>query len=223
MVEFTAQLSNLNQYAVGIYTNTPLSFPTTPKQVQAALKAIGVDGLRNSEVYIQDYTVTLPGLKPLLGEYAQIDELNYLASRLQELTRDQRVTFAAAVSHGEYTGNLQDLINLTYNLSCYHLLPHVRSYEEYGRHLVEVRSEFYLPKAATNYFDYAAYGEDTAINEGGTMTVHGYIHNNQTPFRDVYDGKNIPEQYHVLRYPLQEKLMNRLKPHKEKAHDLPNR
>lgn len=143
--------------------------------------------------------------------------------RLDCLSLEDVQKFSAAVRHGEYTGELRDLINLSYpcNLECYTLLPTVKNYEDYGRHLVDTRREFSLSRKARYYFDYEAYGEDTAINEGGDLTPQGYIFNNRTkPFQEIYDGKEIPREYQVFQYPLQIKV-NRA--HHKRIRDSPIR
>ncbi len=203
MFEFTAFIENLNKRTRGIISGVRLSFPTTTELVQGALNAIGVDGLRNEEILVTDYSISIPGLQSILGEYAHIDELNYLAHRIQDMTPEEQAKFAAAIRHGEYSDSLADLINLTYNLDCYELLPEVKDYEEYGRYLVEIQRDFELPDQAAMYFNYFSYGEDSAINDGGELTPQGYIYNNRSPFQEVYDGKNIPVEYRVFQYPMQ--------------------
>lgn len=205
-MEFTAIIANLGKYNAGHLADTELSFPTTPEQVQAALQAIGVDGLRYEEIIILECHTSMKGLAAKIGGFDHIDELNYLASRIAELSPEEREKFSAAAEHDEYGGSLQDLINLTYNLDCYDLLPNVKTDEDYGRYLVDTHREFFLPKAARLYFNYESYGECTAINEGGCYTSQGYIFNNRTPFRQVYDGQRIPRQYKVFQYPIQRKI-----------------
>ncbi len=208
--QFIAFIENLNSRTRGMISGARLSFPTTTELVQATLSIIGVDGLRNEEIIVTDYTISIPGLRSVLGEYASIDELNYLAHRIQGLTPEEQAKFVSALKHGEYADSLQDVINLTYNLDCYELIPEVTTYEEYGRYLAESQRDFQLPAKAAMYFDYASYGEDSAINEGGELTSQGYIYNNQSPFHDVYDGKNVPAEYRVFKYPMQ----FRMKQHK---------
>lgn len=205
MLDFSAHIANLGKYNAGILADTVLSFPTTTEQVQAALRSISVDGLRYEEIIITEYDTSIPKLAAVLPEYASLDELNYLAGRLYGMSQAEQDLFAAAIQHGEYTGNLQDLINLTHNLSCYDLIPGIKDYEAYGWYLVDNRREFYLPRKARFYFDFAQYGEETAINEGGDLTPQGYIFNNRSPFRTVYDGRHIPQEYRVFRYPAQAK------------------
>lgn len=216
-MEFTANIANLGKYTAGIIAETEVSFPTTTEQVQAALRSIGVDGLRYEEIIITEYSIGIEGVTPLLGEYAHIDELNYLAMRLECLSPEDLKKFTAAVRHGEYASEIQDLINLSYpcNLACYTLLPEVKNYEDYGRHLVDTKREFSLPKQARFYFDFAEYGETTAINEGGDLTPLGYIFNNRSgKFQEIYHGQDIPEKYKVFQYPLQAKLQQ---PHNKKS------
>lgn len=203
MLELSAFIENANPRTRSMISGAWLSFPTTKEKVLATLAIVGVDGLRNEEMIFTDYTINIPGLRPVLGEYAHVDELNYLANRIVGMSLEEKAKFVAAIKHGEYSNGLQDVINLTYNLDCYDLLPDVKSYEDYGRYLIAMQRDFVLPEKAAYYFDYASYGEDTVINEGGELTPEGYIRNNQSPFEDVYDGKNLPEEYRVFQYPMQ--------------------
>ena len=206
-MEFTANIANLGKYNAGQLAETLLSFPATTEQVQAALREIGIDGLRYEEIIILECHTSIRGLEDKIGDFDHIDELNYLASRLTELTPEQLNKFSAAAEHDEYGGSLQDLINLTYNLDCYDLLPDVKSDEDYGHYLVDTHREFFLPQTARLYFSYESYGECTAINEGGCYTPQGYIFNNRRiPFKVIYDGQHVPEQYKVFRYPIQQKI-----------------
>ena len=62
MAEFTANIANLGKYSAGVLTDTTLSFPTTKEQVQAALREIGVDGLRYQEIIILEYSIGVNGV-----------------------------------------------------------------------------------------------------------------------------------------------------------------
>lgn len=205
MVEFTAHIANLGKYNAGVLADTPLSFPTTMEQVQAALRVIGVDGLRYGEIIILDYAIGVKGVARALGQYAHVDELNYLASRLNELDPEELMKFAAAIEFGEYASSAEDLINLTHNLDRYELYP-VQNAEEYGNWLIDELQAIKLPEEALDYFDYESYGRDTSINEGGMFTSCGYMLAGPEPFRKVYDGQHIPEQYRVFQYPIQQKI-----------------
>ena len=219
MAEFTAHIANLGKYNAGVLADTALSFPTTTGRVQEALRNIGVDGLRYEEIIILEYSIGVKGVAQALGEYTHIDELNYLASRLEGLDPEDMEKFIAAVEHGEYAGSAEQLINLTYNLDRYELYP-VQNAEEYGLWLVDELAAMELPEQARDYFDFEAYGEATAINEGGTFTSRGYMLAGPDPFQKVYDGQHVPEQYHVFQYPIQQKITV---PRSNRSRDSPKR
>ena len=219
MAEFTAHIANLGKYNAGVLADTALSFPTTTGRVQEALRNIGVDGLRYEEIIILEYSIGVKGVARALGEYTHIDELNYLASRLEGLDPEDMEKFIAAVEHGEYAGSAEQLINLTYNLDRYELYP-VQNAEEYGLWLVDELAAMELPEQARDYFDFEAYGEATAINEGGTFTSRGYMLAGPDPFQKVYDGQHVPEQYKVFQYPVQQKIAV---PRSHRSRDSPKR
>ena len=200
-MKLNATLANLRLFNSGIYKDVTISFPTTTEKIHSALRKIAIDGRENTEILIISYETDVKGLAANLGEYENIDDLNYLASRLAGFSPYEMAVFSAAVQHGEYSNSLQDLINLTYNLECFTLYPDVTDAETYGRTLLTEIEEIEIPKEIKSYIDYEAYGEDRQINEGGDFTAFGYVLNNQAPFEDVYDGFSIPKEYAVFSYP----------------------
>lgn len=211
MAILTAEIANMGKYAEGDPKWVTLSFPTTTQRVQEALRYIGVDGLRYEEIICGDFSSDIPMLERCFDEFSDLDEINYLASRLQVLSPEEREKFSAAIVHGESAGDIQRLINLTYNTGCYDLLPGIDDEEAYGRFLIENNGNIHLPESLIDYFDYEAYGEDTAINEGGVFTPYGYIFNNQLPFEKMYDGQNVPNEYRVFQYPMKSNIAKRRK------------
>lgn len=196
-----AYVSNLGKYTEGRPAGEWVRFPTTPEQMKEVFDRIGIDGRNYEEWHITEYRSELPGLVERLNEYAHLDEINYLCALLSGMGEADREKFAAAMTHGEYAGNLQDLINLTQNLDCYELYPSVKSEEEYGYFLIDELHTMQLPEEAKHYFDFEAYGSDTIINEGGDLTAQGYIYNNRSPFTEHYNGRELPPQYKVVPEP----------------------
>ena len=80
--------------------------------------------------------VTNPGMYPErgveVGEYESLDELNFLAHLLEEMTPDELEKPEAVKDAGEYTGSIKDLINLTQNLDCFKFYPGVKDEEDLG-------------------------------------------------------------------------------------------
>ena len=97
-------MTNLGKYNEGQLVYERVAFPTDTETVQAALKKIGIDGIRYEEIFIADYDGDMPKLHKHLGEYESIDELNHLACLLSELDKDELAAFEAVMDSGEYTG-----------------------------------------------------------------------------------------------------------------------
>lgn len=162
-----AYVNNLFWLNTGFGRGEYLKFPADFETAQALLRWLDLaDG--KHDLVLSDYSADIPGLAKCLSQYDSLDELNYLASLLSNMDEASKVKFAAAVEHSEYSGNVEDLINLTGNLDCYDLYPDIHKWEDLGH----IRSEgkISLPGDFRFYFDYEALGRDTSINEGGEFT-----------------------------------------------------
>ena len=205
MSEIEAYVCNLGKYVAGNVDGGYLRFPAATEDVQALLKRIGVDGIRFEEVIITEATTEIDGLSQYINQYADIDELNYLASLLDEMDEGDRERFEAAIAYGEYTGSMKDLINLAQNLESFEYLPGVENEKDLGYYLIDELSALEIPEHLVDYFDYEAYGYDTYINEGGKFINGGYVMHYDTQFTEHYNGKEVPEEYRIFDYPAPDK------------------
>lgn len=196
---FKAFVTNLTKYAEGNLIGEWVSFPTDRETMQGVFQRIGLD--HGGEYFITDYDPSL-SLSGILGEHENLNELNYFASKLEDIDFDGNFEkFSAALELGDHTDSVKDLINLTDNLDAYTWYPDITTEEEYGRYLVDeceampVLSEH--PELEP-YFDYEAFGHDTTINESGTFTEDGYIVRDSDNFVEEYQSvKDIPEEYMI--------------------------
>ena len=196
-----AYITNLGKYNEGELCGEYLKLPATKDEVKALLSRIGIDGVLYEEIFITDYETDIDGLYRFLGEYESVDELNYLASMLAELDEWELEKFEAALECGDYTSNVEMLINLAQNLDCYELYPDITDNQELGLYYVEQLETLKIPEYLEHYIDYEAYGRDMAINEGGVFTSNGYVFNNGDTFTEHYKGRHIPDDYRIFAYP----------------------
>ena len=204
---FDAFITNLGKYNEGELIGEWVGFPTTPEEMQDVFRRIGIGqkdefGQPYEEWFITDYDCPIPGLYDCLGENESLDELNYLANKIEEISVSEQECFEAAVELGEYTDSVQDLINLTENLDCYELYSDIHSDSDLGYYYAEDSGIYDTGAmgALSNYIDYEGFGRDIRFEEGGTFTDHGYIVGNQDRFIEQYNGdrEEIPDEYRVL-------------------------
>ena len=149
-----------------------------------------------------EYVSDIPGLAQSPGEYADIDELNHLARLLSELNESELDIFSAAVSAGEHTASVGDLINLVHNIDCYDFHRGVTDDETLGHIYVEDMELLDVPEHILPYFDFEAYGRDARINENGCYVNGGYLIRSGDSFEEVYHSKeDIPKEQRVFAYP----------------------
>ena len=208
--QFSILLGNHSRLEAGQTDGAWLPMPATTEQLHDAMRNIGVTAENPQDLFVGGFANTeqCPFDVPLsVIQSGSIDEINYLG-KLLEMQRDEdKAKFAAAVTLGEYAGNLKDLINLAQNLDCYWIYPTVKNEEDYGYYLIDELDELELPEEAKRYFMYEEYGRDAAINDGGRFTEQGYIYNNKNTFSEWYNGResDIPKEYRIMNYPQPER------------------
>ena len=204
---FAAFITNLGKYNEGELVGEWVKFPTTAEELKEVFKRIGIGqkddfGQPYEEWFITDYDCYVDGLYSKLGEYEKLDELNYLASKLDEMSESEYAQFQAGMEMGDHCGSLQEIINLTENLDCYEVYPDIHDYDDLGRYYIEELDVMQVPEHLQNYIDYEAYGRDVALEENGTFTDQGYVRDTGDSFHEYYDGErgSIPDEYRVMTF-----------------------
>lgn len=208
---FEVFITNLGKYNEGNLVGEWVKFPTTEEELKKVFERIGIEsgapdeyGGHYEEWFITDYDCYVPGLieAAQLGEYENLDELNYLASKLMELDDCELDRLEAAMEVADETGSVKDIINLIDNPEKYEVYAGIENDEDLGHYYIEELGAIHLTDEVRDYFDYEAYGRDMAINDGGHYTSYGYVKDSQDPFRELYDGEpeNIPEEYRITEF-----------------------
>lgn len=201
-------------------------FPTTTERLQATLKQVGIPA--SGELKCESYATDSFVRKHLPDTIAvrELDELNYLAARVGEMSTEEREVFEAVMEAGLHCNSLQDIINVVQNLDKFGLQP-AENAEHYGEFLIETEKDNTFEifnrleqssnpdeRAFAQYVlrlessvDEGAYGRAIAEEEQGHFTENGYL-TEQNGFEGIYKGiQDIPTEYRVFVMPEPEPLL----------------
>jgi antirestriction protein len=207
----SAFITNLGKYNEGELLGKWHDFPTTNEEIQKTFNEIGIDGINYEEFFITDYNTDIKGICDYLSEYESIDELNYFATRLEDMDDNELEIFESAISLNYCCDNLKNLINLTENLDCYDYFVGVNDEYDLGYYWINDSGCYDIKSMGLlhNYFDYESFGRDIGLEESGAFTDTGYICNRES-IDEVYDGVTIPDEYKVFSSPnkIKQKVIN---------------
>ena len=178
-------------------SQTDLRFPCTEKEMSAALERIHAENITPLELYAAE--VVFPEELSFLQErFVNLDEVNFLAKRMDSFFGDEEYRFYEALK-SEGFDTVPDLINLSFNLNRYPLIQDISDMGKIGReYLLAVKG--CLPADDADDPKYAAFGRKLIQSGNGVFTEHGlFFIDKGTPFERVYDGQNfLPYVYEPM-------------------------
>lgn len=136
--DFEAFVTNLGKYNEGMLVGEWVKLPTTEEEMQKVFERIGIGkqdefGQPYEEWFITDYECPIYGVQKMLGEYESLDKLNYLAALIDELSLSDQEKLVAIMEAGcDEVSDIDDLINLTFNLDCYDIMPGINDESDLG-------------------------------------------------------------------------------------------
>ncbi len=169
--DFEVFVTNLGKYNEGMLIGEWVKLPTTEEEMQKVFERIGIGkqdefGQPYEEWFITDYECPIYGVQKMLGEYENLDKLNYLAALIDELSLSDQEKLVAIMEAGcDEVSDIDDLINLTFNLDCYDIMPGINDEYDLGYYYANeagIYSEKDLGPLAA-YIDYERYGHDIAM------------------------------------------------------------
>lgn len=187
----------------GDFYNTELELPATKAEIKDALhrgRAVG----RNPETFglVITQCWVLPDLATVDFDSPTIEELNFFAKRLGQLTGQERVVlkrvFNQRLEEGAYrTGvPMKELVNLTYGLDHVMVAPGVENDAQFGQFVIEndlnedVSS---IPENALYLLDKSQIGKLQREIDGGEYVDGNYIVTAAYEPQEIYDGVHLPE------------------------------
>ena len=168
-----------------------IRFPCSEKVITDALKKIGVNDEMETKQTVSE-VVDFDCLSLLEGQEVDLDEINYLAKRLDSLTKHEVDKFIV-VAQMEGLDEPKDLINLTYNLSRYTLIQNIGDMTAVGRTHTLTR-EIAIPADNSRDSEYAKIGKELIESGKGKWTEKGLLFfNDDIPEETIYNGETFPE------------------------------
>lgn len=171
-----------------------IHFPCSETTLQSALMEIHAADDNPPELFVTD--VIFPEeLNHLKDRFVNLDELNYLARRMESFDTLEYDQFLIGISKLD-SKEVKDLINLTFNLHHFTLCQDVSSYGKIGRAYV-LNTEGSVPAYDEDDPKYAAIGKELIDRGLVQITAKGLlIYNPFEKLTEVYDGQTFPEYYY---------------------------
>jgi len=189
-----------------------IDFPTDRKTFRQALLEIGVTSADNTWL-AHSFNCDRP-IDYFLSRQDRVDELNYLASMLNDLPDFEYDSFLAIVEAG-YCSNLRDMISLAQGTNIYDkfsFYPDIFNDRDLGWYQVHESGIYSVDLSdgiLANFIDYEGLGNWMRLEEGGEFTEVGYIVC-LAPVKDVFLG-DVPAEYIVTpSIPILEQLANEI-------------
>ena len=204
---FSIQLQNRQQQGRdGVW----LDLPTTTEQVQAALRQIGISSDNPQGLFISGYFAeeekrfAIPYNMVLASN---VDELNFLAARLETLSAGERAELNAALQAPQSElSSIGRITDFPENVDYYVHLPDVRGPAQLGDYYLNRSGMVDMPEEWKGGIDTAQFGRYVAQQEQGAFTQYGYLVKSGDEWQKVHEGQPVPEEYRVLSFPAPEVL-----------------
>lgn len=149
-------LTNLGKYNEGILQGEWLELPVSQEELKEVFKRIGINE-EYEEYFITDYKCDFYEV----GEYENLDTLNEIAERIEELDEEESKVVKALMSELGYT--LDEAIEKVNN-GDYRIYSECNDMTDIAYEVVEECGYLNnVPENVARYFDYEAFGRDLGI------------------------------------------------------------
>ena len=206
--QFSIMIGNRSRFEAGDPGGYWLDMPATKEQLHEAMKSVGITADNPQDFSIRGYSdnpekhIALPYDMVCA---ADVDELNLLAARLEELDPDEVGKLNAALQQKNGLANIGQVIDFTYNVDFYVHIPEVHTYRDLGDYYLNQSGMVQMPEEWKGGIDLSTFGRNAAAQEKGAFTEYGYIVESGDEWERQFEGREVPEEYRIMSYPQQER------------------
>ena len=186
------------------------SLPTTTEKLQAALREIGISADNPQDFFLYGYRS--PQERPVklprdLVLSADVDELNFLAARLEKLDTAELAELNAALTSPQSDfHSIGQIIDYPDNVDYFVHLPDVTGTGQLGDYYLNRSGMVDMPEEWKAGIFLPRFGLHIANTEHGVFTDYGYLVKSGDEWQRVHEGQPVPEEYRVMAYPAPEIL-----------------
>ena len=155
------------------------------------LAALEIGDAVKQDCRIDELQHHIPILKRLENAVVNVDELDYLAKRLDSFTEQETAQFQAiAVKLG--TADIKDFINLSFCCQQATVITDFSDWEAIGRNHFLTLNGGCAGAAEWETLDARNTALNLILSEHGTVTPYGVVYDNGMTLETLYDGRHLP-------------------------------
>ena len=207
--QFSIMIGNRSRFEAGDPDGYWLDMPATKEQLHEAMQSVGITADNPQDFSIRGFSddpekhIALPYDMVCA---ASVDELNFLAARIEQLDPAEIGKLNAALQQKNGFENIGQVIDFTYNVDFYVHIPEVHTYRDLGDYYLNQSGMVQMPEEWKGGIDLTAFGRNAAEQEKGAFTEYGYIVESGDEWERQFEGREVPEEYRIMSYPQPERV-----------------